>query len=715
MLKILLGRLKLWQKFVLLDSLGAILVAVPLLLFIHESNKNLDAAILEHQGIDPARKVLRAVQLTQQHRGLSALHLSGNAGAKDKRIEKQAEVEKAYAAADEVIKQTNDPAATAIWEKVQSDWPALALKVSEQSIAPKLSYAQHTALIEELLKINGVLLDHYGLTLDPEMDSYYLMDTALIRIPRLSETLGKMRAKGSSILAQKSATLDERVGLAGLAESSTEFNNSVKTSLDKAIAANPGIKDKLEGLKQTAYSASESAVQLALVNLIKAEQLTFASSDYNSALTDTINAQFKLNDAALTELEQILNTRKSDLRMVQYSMLAAILLLIIITGLAGWIVLGSITGPMNEAVAIAELIAAGDLTSRVHAEGTNETAQLLIALSNMNDSLSRIVTDVRIATDTINTGSAEIASGNMDLSSRTESQASSLEETASSMEELTSTVKQNADNARQANSLAMSASEVAIKGGSVVSQVVDTMGSINQSSNKIVDIIGVIDGIAFQTNILALNAAVEAARAGEQGRGFAVVATEVRNLAQRSAAAAKEIKTLISDSVEKVDAGARLVDQAGSTMQEIVDSIRRVTDIMGEITAASQEQTAGIEQVNTAITQMDDATQQNAALVEEAAAAAQSMQNQAGNLAMAVSVFKLNSNSGKPVKRVSHASSPNKAVIAAPSKPRPKPAEKPRNAPVAPAAAPTNNGPANIDKHHIVSKAGGNSDDWEEF
>jgi methyl-accepting chemotaxis protein len=237
--------------------------------------------------------------------------------------------------------------------------------------------------------------------------------------------------------------------------------------------------------------------------------------------------------------------------------------------------------------------------------------------------------------------SDEIASGNADLSSRTESQASSLEETASSMEELTTTVKQNADNARQANQLVVSASDFATKGGDVVGHVVDTMGSIKESSRKIVDIIGVIDGIAFQTNILALNAAVEAARAGEQGRGFAVVAAEVRNLAQRSANAAKEIKSLISDSVEKVDAGGKLVDEAGKTMEEIVTSVKHVADIMGEITAASQEQSSGIEEVNRAIAQMDEMTQQNAALVEEAAAAAESMQEQAAALAQAVAVFKL--------------------------------------------------------------------------
>jgi methyl-accepting chemotaxis protein len=300
-----------------------------------------------------------------------------------------------------------------------------------------------------------------------------------------------------------------------------------------------------------------------------------------------------------------------------------------------------IVRPLRHAIKLAGRIAAGDLTSEIAVVGRDETAELLRALKDMNASLKKIVAEVRGSTDSISTASQQIASGNADLSQRTEEQASSLEETASSMEELSSTVKQNAENARQANQLAAGASEVAAKGGAVVGEVVGTMSSINESSKKIVDIISVIDGIAFQTNILALNAAVEAARAGEQGRGFAVVASEVRSLAQRSAAAAKEIKQLIGDSVDKVGAGTRLVDEAGKTMQEIVASVKRVTDIMSEITAASQEQSSGIEQVNQAITQMDEVTQQNAALVEEAAAAAESMQEQAQQLAQVVAVFNL--------------------------------------------------------------------------
>jgi methyl-accepting chemotaxis protein len=324
---------------------------------------------------------------------------------------------------------------------------------------------------------------------------------------------------------------------------------------------------------------------------------------------------------------------------------------------------------LQEVVRMLGSLARGDLTDHISNEYSGTFGQLKDDANATSDQLKEILGQIKDATDTINTAAKEIAAGNSDLSQRTEEQASSLEETASSMEELTSTVKQNAENARQANQLAIGASEVAGKGGAVVSQVVVTMNSINESSRKIVDIISVIDGIAFQTNILALNAAVEAARAGEQGRGFAVVATEVRNLAQRSAAAAKEIKTLIGDSVGKVESGSRLVEEAGATMTEIVSSIRRVTDIMAEITAASIEQSSGIEQVNLAITQMDEVTQQNAALVEEAAAAAESLEEQAQNLSVSVATFTMDDQGSRQVARraapvpVRKAAAPQRKVL----------------------------------------------------
>nr|WP_198979857.1 methyl-accepting chemotaxis protein [Herbaspirillum sp. ASV7] len=322
-------------------------------------------------------------------------------------------------------------------------------------------------------------------------------------------------------------------------------------------------------------------------------------------------------------------------------MLAIAALAVLLGGGFAWWTTRSITRPVRHAVEVAQQVADGNLCSEIRAGARDEIGQLLEALRQMNGSLTRIVADVRGGAETIATASAEIAGGNLDLSARTEQQAGSLEETAAAMEELTSTVRQNAENAQQANQLASDASGVAARSGEVVQQVVSTMQGISEASRRIVDIIGVIDGIAFQTNILALNAAVEAARAGEQGRGFAVVASEVRSLAQRSATAAKEIKVLIDDSVAQVDAGGRLVVQAGATMGEVVDSVRRVSHIVGEISMATQEQRAGIEQVNHAITHMDETTQQNAALVEQAAAAAQSLQDQSQRLRELVGVFRL--------------------------------------------------------------------------
>ncbi|MGO0789238.1 methyl-accepting chemotaxis protein [Herbaspirillum seropedicae] len=398
-------------------------------------------------------------------------------------------------------------------------------------------------------------------------------------------------------------------------------------------------------------------------------------------------------------------------------------------------ILRTIGGDPAQAAEVANRIAQGDLTPNIET-APGDSSSLLYAVRSMRDSLLSTITNIKASAGTIASASQEIASGNLDLSGRTEQQAGSIEETASAMEELTATVKQNADNARQANQLAESASEVAIQGGSVVSQVVQTMEGITDSSRKIADIIGVIDGIAFQTNILALNAAVEAARAGEQGRGFAVVASEVRSLAQRSASAAKEIKTLIDDSVAKVDTGSKLVEQAGATMTEVVASVRRVTDIVGEISSASQEQSAGIAEVGRAITQMDEGTQQNAALVEQAAAAAQSLQDQAATLAGLVGRFHVDGSQAsiaptapqaakpatRPVQPTTPPATPALRKPAAPQPARPalaaSKAAAPKAAPKtaaaqpakaeAPAAKPTGKSPSRL-------PAGEDEGDWETF
>ncbi len=452
------------------------------------------------------------------------------------------------------------------------------------------------------------------------------------------------------------------------------------------------------------YNARFVAAQDVLLRHIGAGEIEQASSylvkeyrpmlaEYRKVMNGQIDMQKGLAAKAAQEADA---TYDNTLRL----MLALSAVILVLAAVIAWRITASITTPVARALAIAETVAAGDLTSRIEVTSKDELGLLLAALKKMNDSLLATVSTVRSGTELIASASSQVAAGSMDLSSRTEEQASALEETASSMEELTSTVRQNADNARQANVLAGVASSVAERGGAMVKQVVGTMDAINEASKRIGDIIGVIDGIAFQTNILALNAAVEAARAGEQGRGFAVVASEVRSLAQRSAAAAKDIKLLIDDSTGKVGEGSRLVGEAGSTMGEIVDSIRRVADIMGEISAASGEQSAGIEQINGAVVQMDQVTQQNAALVEETSAAADAMRMQAAKLAEAVAVFR----TGEAVAPAAKVAAP---VVAAP---RAVKAALPPAAPRAKAAVAKPAAP--VRKAQLASTAG---DEWEEF
>jgi len=455
----------------------------------------------------------------------------------------------------------------------------------------------------------------------------------------------------------------------------------------------------------------DAAIQL-LEEKLRPTQLA-----YQATIEEVIGYQNVITKEAGERAEASASALQRDVLLAAVTAIALAIFLAVST-------IRSITRPLEMAVQVADSIAGGDLGTPITVHSKDETGQLLGALQRMQQSLANTVSTVRQNAEGVASASSQIASGNNDLSARTEQQASALEETAASMEELGSTVRQNADNARTANQLAMTASTVATQGGQVVAEVVETMKGINASSNKIADIISVIDGIAFQTNILALNAAVEAARAGEQGRGFAVVAGEVRSLAGRSAEAAKEIKSLISASVERVEQGSQLVDKAGATMTEVVTAIRRVTDIMGEISAASSEQSAGVGQVGEAVTQMDQATQQNAALVEEMAAAASALNAQAGELVNAVAVFRLGA--GSPSRAVPPPAprAPQAAAVARPARgampaPQPRATAKPAPSRIAAAgasAAPANARPGATTAPAAAPQAGaGREDDWESF
>jgi methyl-accepting chemotaxis protein len=494
----------------------------------------------------------------------------------------------------------------------------------------------------------------------------------------LNETVSRTKAKSGVVAAMRQSLF--RQGLLARTMGATTDLGEMKKNMDAILAEQKKYAESEERLQRLAPTSEEAAMlaemadhkraitpfikqaqeyvdgfNVAQATAVLTKQAAPIQEKWQTVIDRFVGYQTKQIEDALEQFDAA-STRSS--RLISTLALCAMFFAIVV----GWLLTRSIVRPLQEAVAVARSVAAGDLTVSIQGDAADETGQLLATLRDMTGSLGRLVGQVRGGTENIGVASHEIARGNADLSARTEAQAASLQETASSMKQVANIVKQNAEHARQANELVTSASDYALKGGQVVGQVVDTMGSIKDSSRKIVDIIGVIDGIAFQTNILALNAAVEAARAGEQGRGFAVVAAEVRTLAQRSANAAKEIKSLIGDSVEKVDAGGKLVDEAGHTMEGIVASVRRVADIMEQISAASQAQNSGISEIDLAIAQLDDMTQRNAALVEEAAAAAESMQDQALELFDAISVFKLNTH---------HAAAPHPARAEAPAS-RPK-------------------------------------------
>ena len=656
----LLHRLSLAQKFMILGLLALVMVAFPAALYLRLAFQGAAQAERQVEGAQVLGEINGVIQSTQKHRGLSAGMLGGNVQLEQKRPAMAGALAQGYDKVDRALASFRAAAPTASqWAERRKEWTALEQRVAAKQLQAPESTRLHTELIDRLFLVGESVLDGFGLSFDSRVDTHMLTQAALVKAMVLTEHMGQMRARGAMYLAQGTLPPEGRATLQAGLRQIFLAQADLQRHLAKANADNAAFRKNLEGPARVLDEQVGKTLAMTRESLIDAQTLTLAADAYFDDFSSTIDAIYGFNDGAVRLLNQTLQERKGEAQRLAYGMVVLLGLGVLGAAVLALAFVRSITGPVQDAVRLAHAVAAGDLTTMVQVQGSNETARLNQTLVDMQERLSSVVGQVRQGAQAVAAASVQIAQGNHDLASRTESQASSLEETAASMEQLNSTVQQNADNARQANQLA-GASQVAVRGGEVVSQVVVTMKGINESSRKIADIIGVIDSIAFQTNILALNAAVEAARAGEQGRGFAVVATEVRSLASRSAEAAKEIKQLIGASVERVEQGTAQADQAGATMAEVVSAIRRVTDLMGEISAASNEQSMGVSQVGEAVTQMDQVTQQNAALVEEMAAAADSLKMQAQHLVAGVEVFKLG-HMQTPVQRAQFAAAPRLA------------------------------------------------------
>ncbi|WP_245478863.1 methyl-accepting chemotaxis protein [Rubrivivax rivuli] len=643
----LMQRLRLRHKFALIGALALAMAALPTGFFLHRVQASLAQVENEISGLPPAQALVGLARTTAQHRGLSNGVLNGDSSAAAPREkawqalqERQAASVASFAAfGDETLSRRLE----ALWQAQQT----LTQAVATAGVPAPESFQRHTAIVEGQLALLHDVAIRSELVLNPWASGYHLQDAALNHLPLVSELLGRLRGSGMGMLAKGQASSAERSRLAVHAERALFAAASAQRALANAVQADAAVAAALGDAPARAEKSLNAALALARSKLIEAEALDHPRAEWWAQTSQAIDDQLALGDAAMAALSKDLaQHRQWETQAVGW---IAGLLLVLGAG-GGWLLWSIARGAsrsIEQAIGLADAVADGRLqlppgTPQTLPPGTQDEGQrLVVALAAMARQLGQVVATVRDNAEQVATASAEIAQGNHDLSARTESQASALEQTAASMDELRATVAQSADSARQAHQLALQASDVAGNGGQAVQDLAGTLAQIRDSAHRMADIIGTIDGIAFQTNILALNAAVEAARAGEQGRGFAVVASEVRALAQRSALAAREIRSLITASQERVEAGNEQGSHAAETMQSVVQSIRRVSDLIAEVSAAVQEQSAGIAQIGDAVTQMDQVTQQNAALVEEGAAAAESLRQQAVSLQGTVAVFRI--------------------------------------------------------------------------
>ncbi len=633
----LMGRLRLIPKFLIVSIFFAAPAIVVSTLLLNELNKSISLSEKERVGVMHVVLVQDLLRLTQQHRALRHLALAGNIPAGQGALKKQEEVSAKLTELDNLQKSYPEmDLASGITLNMRAWTDIIRLIPTAKA---KESYVAHSVLIDQLYKLSSNIADQSHLSLDPEVDTYYLINVFSKALPELANVIADIAARGAPYIDTGLLEPNEDVLINANIMWAKRDIDRLPAKLETMFRENASLKEKIES-PQVAIASNLQFLDRAKSEVSNAVDQT-NGTEFLAAGAQSVDALYGYAKAAGKLLDATLSERNERNIFNRNLMLAAILLTLLIALylLAGFYL--SFSREIQKLSNAVESVTTGNLSNQIQSKGKDEVAQLLNAFDGMRQVLARLVAGIRLSTDSISTASSEIAHGNADLSTRTEHQASSLEETSASMEELTTAVKQNTKSAQQANQNAVSAAEIAKEGGVAVTQMIAMMDAIQRSSQKIGDIIGVINGIAFQTNILALNAAVEAARAGEQGRGFAVVATEVRNLAQRSASAAREIKSLITTSVEQVGAGSRQVQTAGQTMQQIVLSIDAVTSNMRDITAASAGQQAGIEQVNQTLSQLDEITQQNAALVEQAAAAAESMHDQTILLTKAVAVFTL--------------------------------------------------------------------------
>jgi methyl-accepting chemotaxis protein len=632
---------RLRPKFTLVAVLALGMSALPATMAVRERWQVLDTARMEATGVAPAAELLKLLRVTQQHRGLSAAMLAGNAAAAAKRQAVQAEVEQALGTAQAALQGLPDPALGQRLAALREQWSPLAQAIAAKSIEGPASFGRHGAIVEAQLDLLRDVALATGMTLDAQPETHHAVVATLSDLPRLTEALGQLRARGAAVLQKQAATPDDKARIEALASMARLFDRNARHAFEQLGRADAAMAATMAPARERAQALADESLALVQKALLASEALDHPSAAYFERQTQAIDAQFALIDAAFGEVRRELDERVANSRNVLLLLAGSMLVLGALSlALLAAVIRSTVQG-IDAALHVARTVAAGDLSATITVTSRDETGDLLAALKTMNDSLVSLVGQVRDSSEQIATGAGQIATGNADLSQRTEEQASNLQQTSASMEQLNASVRHNADSARQATGMAQTASGVARQGGADMAAVVATMQEISESSRRIGDIIGVIDGIAFQTNILALNAAVEAARAGEHGRGFAVVASEVRSLAQRSAQAAREIKGLIQSSSERVETGMRQVSGAGATMEQIVAEVQRVDALISEIGDSTQQQAGGIGQVGDAIDQLDQVTQQNAALVEQSAAAADSLHQQATRLVQAVGRFRL--------------------------------------------------------------------------